>query len=99
MDKTTITLRAQPGARRNEIAKDASGLLRVKVAGPAVEGKANQALLAYLANLLDVRPARLSILSGARGRLKVVAVDGLDQATVETRLAQALDTPQLSFNT
>ena len=87
MPSATITVRVQPGARQNQVVGYAGGVLRVKVSAPAVEGKANEALLAYLARLLDVRPRQLAIVKGARSREKVVRVDGLEQEQVEARLA------------
>ncbi len=78
-----IALKITPGARRNEClgwGEDprAGRVLRLKIAAPPVEGKANRETLAYVAELLGVRPADIELLKGASSRLKCVEVpDGL----------------------
>ncbi len=61
------------------------GVLRARVAAPAVDGAANEALLRLVAGELDVPRGRVRLVAGATARAKVVAVDGLDRAAVETR--------------
>jgi uncharacterized protein (TIGR00251 family) len=53
------------------------GDLRVRVAAPPVEGKANRELMSFLARLLDVAPSRLTLVRGMGSRHKVVDVAGL----------------------
>jgi uncharacterized protein len=53
------------------------GVLRARVAAPAVDGAANQALLRMLADLLDVPRRDVSLVSGTTARIKVIAVDGV----------------------
>lgn len=53
------------------------GALRLKLAAPAQEGRANEALCAYLAELLGTAKSRVEILKGETGRLKQVAVRGV----------------------
>jgi len=55
----------------------ADGVLRARVAAPAVDGAANQALLRLIADLLDVPRRDVRLLSGATARTKVIAVDGV----------------------
>jgi uncharacterized protein (TIGR00251 family) len=69
-------------------------MLRVKVAAPAVEGKANDALVAFLAELLGVRPWQVSIVRGAHAKSKVVKVKGLEQAELTARLGKIAGTGQ-----
>ena len=52
------------------------GVLRLRLAAPAMEGKANEALCAYLAELLDTAKSRVEIIKGETSRLKQVAVRG-----------------------
>jgi hypothetical protein len=61
-------------------------MLRVRVAAPAVEGRANAALVRALAKALGVASARVSVVSGARGRTKTIAVEGMGVADVRQRL-------------
>lgn len=83
----SLAVRVRAGARRNRVLGFSGGVLRVQVAAPAVEGKANEVLLAYLAELLGARPRQLAIVRGLRAPAKVVRVDGLDQREIESRLS------------
>ncbi len=75
----TVSLRVQPGAKRNEVL-DASGeRLRVRVAAPAVDGKANAALVRFVAELFGVRRSAVSLVRGERSREKEVLVRGIDR--------------------
>ena len=61
-------------------------VLRARVTAPPVEGRANEALLRLVAEVLGVPKSSLRIVRGQRSREKVVAVDGLDAAEVRRRL-------------
>jgi uncharacterized protein len=63
--------------------------VRLRVAAPPADGKANAAVLSYLAEVLGVRRQDLTLLRGAMGRDKAVEVAGLDVAEVLRRLASA----------
>jgi uncharacterized protein len=76
-DGTTVRVRVVPGARITELAGVDGGVLRVRVAAPPVEGKANKALLVFLAGRLGVRPRALRVLAGEHARDKVVLVQGV----------------------
>lgn len=73
----------QPGAKRNAVTGVTDGALRLKLAAPAVEGKANEALCAYLAELFGTAKSRVEILKGQTGRLKRVAVRGARRGAEE----------------
>ncbi len=85
-DGVVVSVRVVPGARATEIALASAGMLRIRVAAPAVEGKANEALLAFLANQLGVRTRDLALLSGERSRMKRVLVRGREAYEVATAL-------------
>ena len=72
----TVTVRVVPGARRSEVLDtDADGVVRVRVAAPATEGKANAELIRTLAAHYGVRRRDVTIVAGERGRQKVVRID------------------------
>lgn len=64
-----------PGARRTEAIGLHDGALRVRLAAPPVDGKANDALLAWLAAQLHCARRDVTLLRGASARRKQVAVD------------------------
>ncbi|MBM3120641.1 MAG: DUF167 domain-containing protein [Chloroflexi bacterium] len=88
-----LTLRVTPRARKTEFAGVLEdGILRVRVAAPPVEGKANAELLSFLAKVLGVRKNRLEIIAGQRGLDKIVSVLDLSADEVQTRISAWLAT-------
>lgn len=77
-----LRIRAQPGARREGVAGAWNGHLRLALRAPALEGRANEALLALLARLFEVRASSIELLQGATSRSKRVR---LPLAPDETR--------------
>jgi uncharacterized protein (TIGR00251 family) len=72
----TLTLHIQPGAKKTEIAGLHGDALKLRLAAPPVDGKANAALLAFLAERLDLPKSALALKSGQTSRRKVVDVAG-----------------------
>jgi uncharacterized protein (TIGR00251 family) len=60
--------------------------LKLKIAAPPAGGAANAALVKFLAGLLGVRPACLSLMAGQRGRRKIVRIEGLTEEELRARL-------------
>ena len=79
-----VSVRVVPGARATEIAVVSAGVLRIRVAAPAVGGKANEALLGFLARQIGLRARDLVLLSGEKSRLKRVLVRCLATDEVAT---------------
>ncbi len=75
-DIITLTLHVQPGARRSEVTGLHGEALKLKLAAPPVEGRANDALLKYIAGLFDVPIRQVELRQGAQSRHKVVAISG-----------------------
>ena len=75
-----------PGARRSELSGVAGGRLRVRLAAPAAEGRANDALVRYLAELLDVRRECVTLVAGTRSRRKLVRISGVTLPEAASRL-------------
>jgi uncharacterized protein (TIGR00251 family) len=74
--RITVTLHVQPGARKSEIAGLHGDALKVRIAAPAVDNKANSALIEFLCETLGVPKSAIAIRHGATGRRKVVEVAG-----------------------
>jgi hypothetical protein len=79
-------VRLQPRASRNEIAGTLDGVLRVRLHAPPVDGAANEALVAFLAERLAVPRRGIRIVTGATSRTKLIEVEGVTSSAVE-RLA------------
>lgn len=87
-----LTVRVTPRARKTEIAGILEdGTVRIRVAAPPVEGKANKALLAFLAKLLGVKKNRIEIVVGDRSLDKLVSILDMSAADVEARIKDWLD--------
>lgn len=70
-----LAVRVQPNARRSGADGVHDGALRVRLAAPPVEGKANELLLAWLADELALPRRSLRLLHGAHARRKTIAID------------------------
>jgi uncharacterized protein len=86
----TLELKTIPNAPRDEIVGWLGPALKVKVHAPALEGRANDALLEFLAGQLGVPRRAVTLLRGERARQKVVRVDGLTPAELEARIGAIL---------
>ena len=91
MPRATISVRVMPRARSGGVVGLREGVLLVRVTAPPVDGRANEAVCRLLADLLGVRPSRVTIVRGERARDKVVGVEGLDQAAADAVIRSAGD--------
>jgi uncharacterized protein (TIGR00251 family) len=69
-----LTLHIQPRAARDEIAGPHGGALKLRLTAPPVDGRANERLRAFLADLCGVSKAQVTVLSGETGRIKRVRI-------------------------
>ena len=72
-----LDLHVQPGAKRSEFAGEHGGRMKLRLAAPAVEGKANQALVEFLAGYFGVAKRNVRIAAGLKSRQKRVIIDGV----------------------
>ena len=84
-----LTLHIQPGAKKTEIAGLHGEALKIRLAAPPVDGKANAALIAFLAKACGVSKSSVELVSGDTSRAKRVRVTGADTATVEALAASS----------
>jgi uncharacterized protein (TIGR00251 family) len=82
----TLSVWVTPGAPRSAQAGEADGRLRLRLAAPAHEGKANAELARFVAELLGVRRRQVTIAGGATSRRKVVEVRGVTAEEARRRL-------------
>ncbi len=88
----TLTVHVQPGAKTSALAGLHGDAVKVRIAAPAVDNKANAALIAFLAEIFDVRPARIRIRQGGKGRRKVIDIADASEA-LAARLRAMLPAP------
>src|SRR2546429_54088 len=81
-------VRVQPRASKDEIAGEMGGALKVRLQAPAVEDRANQALVEFLAQLLKTPRTAVRILSGERSRTKRIEIRGVTRQQILTLLVQ-----------
>lgn len=70
-----LVLHVQPGAKRTEVVGTHGDALKIRLAAPPVDGKANEALIGFLAEMFGVPPRNVSLLTGQTSRSKRVRVD------------------------
>ncbi len=75
-DGWTLAVHVQPGARRSAVAGLHGERLKIRIAAPALDGRANDALVAFVAASLGVAKRSVRVASGERSRDKVVAIAG-----------------------
>ena len=86
-----LVVRVTPRATKTALSGLLSdGTLRVRVAAPARDGAANRALIAYLAEVLEVRESAIEIVAGEKGRDKILAISNLGAGEVDRRLRRHL---------
>jgi uncharacterized protein (TIGR00251 family) len=81
-----ISVTVSPGASRSELVGRHGGGWRARIAAPPERGRANNALCKLLAAALSVPHASVRVVAGHGARAKVVEIDGLEAAEIESRL-------------
>ncbi len=81
-------VRVQPRASKEEITGEMGGALKVRLRAPAVEDRANEALVEFLAQLLKTPRAAVRILSGERSRTKRIEIRGVTRQQILGLLVQ-----------
>ena len=86
MTDVVVDVRVIPRAQKTQLAGERNGAILVRVKAPPVDGAANDALIDFLAATLEVPRRNIRIVSGERTRLKRVAIAGVSEDTVKSRL-------------
>jgi len=86
-----LAIRVTPRARRDEIVEVLPDqTIKVRLTAPPLEGKANEALIEFLAKLLGVAKSRIKIVAGATGRDKLVSIIDMDSADAQALIFKQL---------
>ena len=93
-----IVVRVTPGSRRESVSEtlgdEGEAIFRIRLTAPAVEGKANKALLQMLRKILGVRNSQLRLTHGEKSRIKLVEVSGIRQQDAESKMRAAVISDQ-----
>jgi len=83
-----FAVRVQPRASKDEIAGEMAGALKIRLRSPALEGRANEALIEFLVELLKTSKSAVRILSGERSRIKRLEIRGVTKQQIERLFMQ-----------
>jgi uncharacterized protein (TIGR00251 family) len=86
----TLHVKVVPGSSRDRVAGQYGEGIKVQVSAPPEDGKANQAVIAVLAEALGVKPVQVTLVRGQTQPRKVFEVSGIDQGDLDARLAAIL---------
>jgi len=89
-DILTLRVHAQPGGGRSAVMGRQGGALKVKVAAPPVEGRANEAVAELLARTFGLKVGQVQLVSGESSRSKRFRLEGVTADVVDAALAQVL---------
>jgi len=89
MAETRLSVRVTPSASHNGLIRYAEGVLYLRLTAPPVEGAANAACCAYVADLLGLRSSQVTVCRGQKSRDKVLLITGSSHEWVVTRLQEA----------
>jgi len=89
-DGVILLVKAQPGARRNGITGKHAGQLKVSVTQAPEKGKANQALIDVLADLLSLKKSQISLVSGDTAGQKKFLISGIALDQLRDRIEAAI---------
>jgi uncharacterized protein (TIGR00251 family) len=81
-----FAVRIQPRASGDEVTGEMAGALKIRLRAPTVEGRANEALIEFLSQLLKTPKSAVRILSGEHSRLKRVEIRGVRKIQIEQLL-------------
>jgi len=92
-DGVTIAVRTRPNAKKTAIAgvygAGSAAQLKIAVQAPPVEGRANSALIAFLAEQFDLPRNKVGLVSGESSRSKVFLLRGVTLGKVQTKLSES----------
>jgi uncharacterized protein (TIGR00251 family) len=83
-----FAVRVQPRASKDEITGEIAGALKIRLQAPALEGRANEALIEFLVELLKTSESAVRILSGERSRIKRLEIRGVTKHQIERLVMQ-----------
>jgi hypothetical protein len=86
MKDITLKVYLQPKASKNEIVGPYRDGIKVRITAPPVEGKANEALVQFLAKVLKIPGSRIEIVRGHHSREKTLKITGMGEQELAVKL-------------
>jgi uncharacterized protein (TIGR00251 family) len=90
-DGATLSVRLHPGAKKNAVTGLHAGAVKIALNAPPVDGKANEALIAFVAERLSIPRSRVALIAGTTSRSKTLRITGKSAAEVEAALSPIQD--------
>jgi len=87
-ESARIVVRVQPNASQSQVMRGKDGVWHIRVAAPAVKGKANQELIKFLSGILRVSKSHLTVEKGMTSKEKVIVINGLNQNQVVRQMTR-----------
>ena len=85
-----LTVHVQPGAKTTSCAGIHGDALKIRLAAPPVDGKANQALIAWLAHTLDCPQNKIALIRGQTSRRKTLGIEPVENVAAMATKLQSL---------
>ncbi len=86
-DAVTFAVKVHPRAKKDAVTGEVGDALKLSLTAPPVEGRANEACIAFLAKFLNLPRSSITIAAGAGNRRKVIRVVGLSAAELRNKLS------------
>jgi uncharacterized protein (TIGR00251 family) len=90
-DGCTVSVRVHPGAKKDAVTGIHGNAVKIALSAPPVDGRANDTLIAFVAEQLRLPRSRVSLISGASNRSKVLRITGKSAAEVQAALSSSID--------
>ncbi|TFG76226.1 MAG: YggU family protein [Thermodesulfobacteriales bacterium] len=85
---TILKIQIQPKSYRNQIVGLHDGRLKIKIAAPPVDGKANESLIEFLAKTFKISKSNIEILKGHTSKLKTIKLSGISENTYSSIISK-----------
>ena len=90
-DAVVLRVHVQPGAGRTTVVGRHGDAVKLRVAAPPVENRANTAVAELLADLFGIKASAVEVIAGGKSRVKRFRLRGVDVETLDARLDAAVD--------
>ncbi len=90
-DRPALRLVVQPRSKKTRIVGLHDGMVKLAIASPPVEGKANREVISFLCGFFNLKRQEVVIVAGEKSRRKICLLGDLDEVTIRSRLASVME--------